>query len=131
MVRSPTGSGWSAVTPVKAVSPEILLIARGQGLVCPEASIDVGDRRRVYGGMPGSQATAGHRMDCIGTWEDRSACLLQQAEEARRSQGDTVVGPAHSRGVAGVMPGAGRRRPDPLEGAGGPTSRAKEVRAIR
>jgi hypothetical protein len=29
------------------------------------------------------------------------------------------------------MPGAGRQRPDPLEGAGGPTSRAKEVRAIR
>jgi hypothetical protein len=28
------------------------------------------------------------------------------------------------------MPGAGRREPDPLEGADGPTSRAKEVGAI-
>jgi len=129
MVRSPTGSGWSAVTQVKAVSPEIC-IARGQGLVCPEASIVVGVRRRVYGGVPGSQATAGHPTDCIGTWEDRIACLPQQAEEARRGQGDTAVGPAHSRGVAGVMPGAGRQGPDPLEGAGGPTTRAKEVGAI-
>ena len=130
MVRSPTGSGWSAVTSVKAVSPEIC-IARGQGVLCPEASIVVGVRRRVYGGMPGSQATAGHPTDCIGTWEDRIACLPQQAEEARRGHRDTVVGPAHSRGVAGVMPGAGRRRPDPLEGAGGPTYGARDVRAIR
>jgi hypothetical protein len=28
------------------------------------------------------------------------------------------------------MPGAGRQGPDPLEGADGPTSRAKEVRVI-
>jgi hypothetical protein len=32
---------------------------------------------------------------------------LQQAGEARRRYGGTAVGPAHSRGVAGVMPGAG------------------------
>jgi len=31
--------------------------------------------------------------------------MPQQAEEARRGLGDTAVGPAHSRGVAGVMPG--------------------------
>ena len=130
MVRSPTGSGWSAVTQVKAVSLEISLIARGQGLLCPEASIGTGVSRRVGHGMPGSQATAGHPTDCIGTWEDRIACLPQRAEEARRGHRDTVVGPAHSRGVAGVMPGAGRQRPDPLEGAGDPTSRAKEVGAI-
>jgi len=37
MVRSPTDSGWSAATQVKAVSPEILLLARGQGLVCPSS----------------------------------------------------------------------------------------------
>ena len=93
MVRSPTGSGWSAVTQVKAVSLEISLkIARGQGVLCPEASIVVGVRRRVYGGMPGSQATAGHPTDGIGTWEDRIACLPQPDEEARRGQGDTAVG---------------------------------------
>ena len=127
-MRSPTGSGWSAVTQVKAVSPEICL-ARGQGVLCPEASIVVGVSRRVYGGVPGSWATAGHPTDGIGTWEDRIACLPQQVEEARRGQRDTAVGPAHSRGVAGVMPGAGRQGPDPLEGAGGPTSRANEVEA--
>jgi len=129
MVRSPTGSGWSAVTQVKAVSPEIC-IAKGQGLLCPEASIVVGVSRRVYGGMPGSWATAGHPTECIGTWEDRIACLPQRAEEARRGQGDTAVGPAHSRGVAGVMPGAGRPRPDPLEGAGGQLHRDPNARPI-
>ena len=131
MVRSPMGSGWSAVTQVKAVSPEICYSQTGQGVLCPEASIVVGVRRRVYGGVPGSQATAGHPTDCSGTWEDRIVCLPQQAEEARRGHRGTVVGPAHSRGVAGAMPGAGQRRLDPLEGAGDPSSRAKEVRAIR
>ena len=131
MVRSSTNSEGSAATQVKAVSPEILLLARGQGLLCPEASTAIGVTRRVGHGMPGSQAAAGPSTDGVGTWEGRIACLPQPAEEARRGQGDTAVGPAHSRGVAGAMPGAGRRRPDPLEGAGGPTSRAKEVRAIR
>ena len=127
MVRSPTGSGWSAVTQVKAVSPEILLLARGQGLLCPEASIGTGVRRRVGHGMPGSQATAGHPTDGIGTWEDRIACLPQPDEEARRGQGDTAVGPAHSRGVTGVMPGAGLHQQDPLEGAGDQLNRAENV----
>jgi hypothetical protein len=130
MVRSPTDSGWSAATQVKAVSPEILLLARGQGLLCPEASITAGVRRRVCRDMPGSQAAAGHPTDCIGTWEDRIACLPQQADEARRGHGDTAVGPAHSRGVAGVTPGAGLRVQDPLEGAGDSSGRAEEVRSI-
>jgi len=69
MVRSPTDSEGSAATQVKAVSPEILLLARGQGLVCPEASIVVGVNRRVYHGMPGSQAAAGPSTDGVGTWE--------------------------------------------------------------
>ncbi len=38
----------------------------------------------------------------------RFPCLsLQQAEEARRRYGGEAVGPFHSTGVAGVMPGAG------------------------
>jgi hypothetical protein len=130
-MRSSTGSGWSAATQVKAVSPEILLLARGQGLVCPEASIVAGVRRRVCHGMPGSQAAAGHPTDCIGTWEGRIACLPQQADEARRGHGDTAIGSAHSRGVAGVMPGAGPGRRDPLEGADSPSNRAQDVEAIR
>lgn len=130
MVRSPTDSGESAATQVKVVSPEISLLAGGQGLVCPEASIVIGDRRRVGHGLSGSQAAAGSSTDGVGTWESRIACLPQQADEARRDQGDTAVGPAHSRGVVGVMPGAGRRKPDPLEGAGRQSNRARKVEAI-
>jgi hypothetical protein len=131
MVRSPTDSEGSATTQVKAVSPEILLLARGQGLLCPEARIVVGVTKRVYHGMPGSQAAAGPSTDGVGTWESRIACLPQPADEARRGQGDTAVGPAHSRGGVGVMPGAGRRMPDPLEGAGDSSCRAKDGRPIR
>ena len=130
MVRSPTDSEGSAATQGKAVSPEISLFARGQGLLCPEASIVIGVRRRVGHGLPGSQAAAGSLTDGVGTWEGRIACLPQQADEARRGQGDTAVGPAHSRGVVGAMPGAGRQGPDPLEGAGRQLRGAKERRPI-
>src|SRR4030065_1518825 len=130
MVRSPTGSGWSAATQVKAVSPEILLIAGGQGVLCPEASIVTGVRRRVCHGLSGSQAAAGHPTDCIGTWEGRIACLSQQADEARREQGDTAVGTAHSRGGVGGTPGGGLWGQDPLEGAGDSSRRADQERCI-
>jgi hypothetical protein len=130
MVRSHVNSGWSAATQVKAVSPEIFLIAMGQGLVCPEASIVAGVKRRVCNGVPGSQAAAGHSTDCIGTWESRIACIPQQAEEARRGHRDAAVGPAHSRGVVGVIPDGGPRKRDPLEGAGSQSIRAEKVRAI-
>ena len=130
MVRSHVSSGWSAATRVKAVSPEIFLIAMGQGLLCPEASIVAGVKRRVCHGVPGSQAAAGHLTDCIGTWESRIACMPQQAEEARRGRRDAAVGPVHSRGVVGVMPGGGPRNRDPLEGAGSQSYRTEEVRAI-
>ena len=130
MVRSHVHSGWSAATRVKAVSPEIFLIAMGQGLLCPEARIVAGVKRRVCNGMPGSQAAAGHPTDCIGTWDSRIACMSQRADEARRGHRDAAVGPAHSRGVAGVTPGGGPRKRDPLEGAGSQSYRAEEVRAI-
>ena len=128
-MRSHIDSGWSAATKVKAVSPEIFLIAMGQGLLRPEASIVAGVTRRVCNGVPGSQAAAGHPTDRIGTWESRIACMLQQAEKARRSHGDTAVGPAHSRGVIGVMPGDPVTS-GPLEGAGSQLCRAEEVRSI-
>ncbi len=76
------------------------------------------------------RAAAGHPTDCIGTWESRIACMPQQAERQRRGHGDTAVGPVHSRGVAGVIPGGGPRNRDPLEGAGSQLSRAEEVWAI-
>jgi len=137
-MRSYIDSGWSAATKVKAVSPDIRIFAVGQGLVCPEASIDADVTRRVCIDLPGSQAAAGHPTDCIGTWDSRIACMPQQAEKARRGLGDTAVGPAHSRGVTGVMPGESRAKKSrlrplrcgTLEGAGSQSPRAEEVRSI-
>jgi len=131
MVRSHVNSGCSAATQVKVVSPEIFLIAMGQGLLCSETRIVTGVNRRVCNGVPGSQTAAGHPTDCIGTWDSRIACMSQQAGQARREHRDTAVGPVHSRGVGGVMP------VEPhalwcraLEGAGGQSYRAEEVWAI-
>ena len=115
---------------MKVVSPEIWVIAMGQRLLCLEASIVAVVIWRDCNGVPGSQAAAGHPADCIGTWDSRIACMPQQAEEARRGHGDTAVGPVHSRGVVGVMPGAGLKIRDPLEGVGSQLSRAEKVRAI-
>jgi len=130
MVRSHVNSGCSAATQVKAVSPEIS-IAMGQGLLCSEARIVADVIRRVCNGVPGSQAAAGHPTDSIGTWDSRIACITQQAEEARRVHRDTAVGPAHSRGVTGVMPGEPSTRWwMALEGAGGQSYRAAEVEAM-
>ena len=130
MVRSHIDSGWSAATQVKVVSPDIFIVAMGQGLLCPQASIVADVVRRVCNGVPGSQTAAGHPTDCIGTWDSRIACMPQQADEARRGHRDTAVGPVHSRGVAGVMPGGVPEIVDSLEGAGSQLSRVEEVRAI-
>ncbi|MBU8871946.1 MAG: hypothetical protein KOO60_13850, partial [Gemmatimonadales bacterium] len=73
---------------------------------------------------------AGHPTDRVGTWEGRIACMLQQAEKARRGHGDTVVGPAHSRGVAGVTPGGGPPSASPLEGVGSGLFGAEAMEAI-
>ncbi len=131
MVRSFTNSGWSAATQVKVVSPEILLVAMGQGVVCPEASIATDAIRRVRRGVPGSQTAAGHPTDRVGTWEGRIACLPRQAEKARTGHEDTAIGPTHSRGVAEVTPGGGPRVGVSLEGVGSRSNRAEDVRAIR
>jgi len=80
MAPSDIDSGWSAATRVKVVSPEMFLLAMGHGLLCPEASIVAGAKRRVCSGVPGSQAAAGHPTDCIGTWDSRIACMPQQAD---------------------------------------------------
>ena len=113
----------SAQTGVKVLSPEIDIIAQGQGFYLPEASIAACVKGEHDSDMPGSEAMAGIRTVDIGTWENPMAgrASLQQAEEARRRYGDRVVGPAHSRGVAGVMPGESEGS---LEGAGGKSSRA-------
>ena len=55
--------------------------------------------------MPGSKSAAGKSTVYIGTWENRKAPKgnLQQAGEARRREGDAVVGLIYSRGVNEVM----------------------------
>ena len=91
MVRSHVHSGWSAATRVKAVSPEIFLIAMGQGLLCPEARIVAGVKRRVCNGMPGSQAAAGHPTDCIGTWENHTVPGKKPPIKPKRQGGGMAV----------------------------------------
>ena len=130
MVRSSANSGWSAATQVKVVQPRNLLLAMGQGLVRPEASIVTDVSRRVRHGVPGSQAAAGHPTDRIGTWEGRIACMPRQAEKARTGYGDTAVGLTHSRGVAGITPGGGPSCAAPLEGVGSRLFGAEAVEAI-
>ena len=130
MVRSFMNSGWSAATQVKAVQPRNFFLALGHEVVCSEASIAAGVMRRVCHGVPGSRAAAGHPTDHVGTWEGRIACMPRQAEKARTGRGDTVVGPTHSRGVAGVTPGGGPVVAVPLEGVGSPSNRVKAVEAI-
>mgnify|MGYP007065671146 CR=1 FL=1 len=49
-------TGRSDATQVKAVSPEIFLLAMGQGLLCSEGSIVAGVIRQVCNGVPKSQS---------------------------------------------------------------------------
>ena len=51
---------WSAITQVKVFSPEICLIALGQGLLHSEASIAAHDNGECVSSVPGSQTIAGH-----------------------------------------------------------------------
>ena len=79
--------------------------------------------------MPGSKTMVGDLTVNIGTWESHAAPnrSFQQAEEARRKYGGMAVGPAHSRGVAGVISGGAS---DSLEGAGSKTQRDEAAFAV-
>ncbi len=108
---------WSAITKVKVLSPEICLVALGQGFLHLEASIAAHDNGECVSGVPGSQTIAGHSTVHSGTWESHVVLRrsLHQAEEARRGYGGMAVGPVHSKGVGGVMP---TESPCSLEGTG-------------
>ena len=112
----------SATTQVKVLSPEILLIAVGQGFHILEANTGARVKGERVSGVPGSKSVAGERTVCIGTWENRSVPFgsRQGAEEVTRRYGDPVVGPTHIRGVGGVMPVEGGSS---LEGVGSLTQR--------
>ena len=64
---------WSAITQVKVFSPEICLIALGQGLLHSEASIAAHDNGECVSGVPGSQTIAGHSTVHSGTRESGAA----------------------------------------------------------
>jgi len=114
---------------VKVLSPEIVNIAQGQGFHFLEASIAACVKGEHVSDVPGSESMAGNLTVHIGTWESHVAPYesFQQAEEARRKYGGMAVGPAHSRGVAGVMPGGARSS---LEGAGSNTQRDEYAGAV-
>ena len=75
---------WSAITQVKVLSPEICLIALGQGLLHLEASSAARDNGECASDVPGSEAMAGHSRIHNGTWENHIVPKrsFQRAEEA-------------------------------------------------
>jgi len=91
---------------VKVLSPEIILVALGQGFHFLETNIGTLVRGESVSDVPGSESVAGKRTVYIGTWENRSVPTgsRQEAEEATREYGVSVVGLTHSRGVGRVMP---------------------------
>ena len=128
-MRSQRDGGLSAITQVKVLSPEIINIALGQGFHVLEASSAACVKGEHAGNMPGSESMAGNLTVHIGTWESRVAPngSFPQAEEVRRKYGGMAVGPVHSRGIAGVMPGGTRGS---LEGAGSITQRDEAAFAV-
>jgi len=96
---------WSAITKVKVLSPEICLIALGQGFLHPEASIATHDIGECGSDVPGSKSIAGHSTVHNGTWESHTVPeeASNKSKRRRRKYGDMAVGLTRSRGVNGVM----------------------------
>ena len=110
----------------EGVEPRNMCIALGQEVLYSEASIAAYDIGECVSGVPGSKSIAGHSTVHNGTWESHVVLelSLQQAEEAGRRYGSVAVGPAYSRGVAGVMPGEPRNN-GALEEVGSMLQRGK------
>ena len=105
-MRSHGENSLSATTQVKGLSPEITIVALGQGFHHLETNSDTHVKGESVSGVPGSEAVAGKRIVYIGTWENRSVPpgSFQEAEEVTRKYGVSVVGLTHSRRVGRVMP---------------------------
>ena len=131
-MRSHGKGSLSATTQVKVLSPEIILIALGQGFHVLETNIRTHVKGECISGMPGSKSVAGKRTVYIGTWENRSVPKesFQEAEEVTRKYGVSVVGLTHNRGVGRVMP-VESRNSWTLEGVGSLTQRDEVCHAIR
>jgi len=99
-------------------SPEICLIALGQGFLHLEASIAAHDNGECVSGVPGSQTIAGHSTVHSGTREGHvvpNSEAFNEPKRQRRKYGDVALGLTHSRGVNGVM-AIESQEPGTLEG---------------
>ena len=110
----------STITQVKGLSPEMLALHLGEGLVVPEASIAACVTGEYASDVPGSEAMVGNLIVCAGTWESPIAPkeAPNEPKRRRREYGDRAVGLTHSRGVGGAMP---VESPCSLEGVSGRT----------
>ena len=79
---------WSAITQVKVLSPEICLIALGQGLYHLEASSATRDNGECVSDVPGSEAMAGHSKIHNGTWESH---IVPQGSFQRAGEAEEEV----------------------------------------
>jgi len=97
--------GLSAITKVKVLSPEICLIALGQGLLHLEASIAARNNGECVSDVPGSESMAGHSTVHSRTRESHIVPIeaSNEPKRQRRKYGDMAVGLTHIRGVNGVM----------------------------
>ena len=108
-VRSQREGEWSAITQVKVLSPEMSNIAQGQRFHVLEARIVTrtnGECVAACRGLSPWQVIQRNTSE-LG----RAVSLPKEApnkpREVRRGYGGMAVGPTRSRGVVGVMPGAG------------------------
>jgi hypothetical protein len=130
-MRSRGKGSLSATTQVKVLSPEILLIALGQGFHFLETNIRTLVNGESVSGVPGSESVAGKRIVYIGTWENRIVPKVScsGAEKATKRYGDSVVGLTHSRGVGRVMPVEFRDK-ETLEGVSSLMERDEDCNAV-
>ncbi len=91
---------------MKVFSPEICLVALGQGFLHLEASSAARDNGECVSGVPGSQTIAGHSTVHSGTRDSHVVPkeASNESKRRRRKYGGMAVGPGRIRGVNGVMP---------------------------
>jgi hypothetical protein len=130
-MRSLGKGSLSATTQVKVLSPESILIALGKGFHFLEIKIRSHVKGECVSDVPGSKSVAGNRTVYIRTWENRNVPTrsFQEAEEATRRYGVSVVGLTHIRGVGRVMP-VESRSCGTLEGVSSLTQRDEVCHAI-
>ena len=130
-MRSHGEVSLSATTQVKVLSPEITLIALGQGFHFLETNIRAHVNGECVSNVPGSKSVAGKRTVYIGTWENRSVPTgsFQEAGEATRKYDVSVVGLTHSRGTGRVIPVESGSY-GTLEGVSSLTQRDEDCHAI-